>query len=229
MDDLEKAKTIARCLGFLEQDGVRVEQYQRFGDFREIVSGAGKDYLTPFSDPLKAELSQTSALFLVAWKDDLPAMIGCTRLEDLGDESIEDYWLRSYTRAYHDHGGFPTGPVPTEIKRNVGRRLVYFGDLFVARHFRRSVRNLRSFTTIGHLAVSIKWDPDWTYLMMHDKDVRRGAFVNYGFNWAVPKPFHWKTLPPTRSHSEWACFLERQQLPGMVRSTMASLQEIKDA
>lgn len=195
---------MAKLVGYLTKEGYEIEEITNSNQVMGLVDELEKPYLTPMSSPAFNDFTRAGTLGLVARRDGRPAMFGFARLEDLGDESVGQYWARVFGRAY---GGDPSANVICDVRREVdrtlGRRLVYFGDLFVAPDARGSRLALRSFVAFGHLAVSLKWDPDWTYCFIRERDVLRGSAALYGFNRVFGRPFSWIGSPPApRSNSE---------------------------
>ncbi len=226
-------KTVSRAvnLGLLHQHlrscGFDVAEVEDPAKVLDLTQNIGKPYLTPFSSPEHNDFTQKTALWLVGWQGDEPAFMGCARLEDLGGEGISSYWRRSFARAY---GGVRAGPVIRGVRRDIERgfsgRVVYFGDLFVNPKVRGSRKALRSFVALGHLSVSLKWDPDWTYCFVRERDVLRGASANYGFTQVYPSPFEWVDEPPApRDRSEWLATLPRQSLDESVEAVVRTISK----
>lgn len=212
MGVIERAGMLGRFRDYLLMQGYDVEEVEDYDKVQQLVDAAEKPYLTPISSPSHNDFTRTNALWLVARRNGDPAFLGCARLEDLGDEPVDRYWQRVMRRAYGAAGGEAVFNHRMEIGKNVGGRLAYFGDLYVAKGTRGSLLNLKTFVMLGHLAVSLKWDPDVTYCFLREKDVNRGAAINYGFTSVSPAPFDWVDPPETRGESEWLALLPRSEL-----------------
>lgn len=96
--------------------------------------------------------------------------------------------------------------------------MVYFGDLYVNPRGRGDRLTLRAFVALGHLAVSLKWEPDWTYCFVRERDALRGAAMLYGFCQIVPDPFTWIDPPSPRENSEWLALLPKVDLMSVVEA-----------
>lgn len=212
MSVVEKAKAIGRLSEFLGNDGIEVSEVEDFDQVASIIEASGKPYLTPVTSPMHNDFHHSNALWLVARRDGEPVFLGCARLEDIGPEPVGSYWSRVMRRVYGESSRDVIRSVRPEISSKVRGRLVYFGDLFVAVGGRGSRLNLRAFVALGHLAVSLKWEPDWTYCFIRERDLARGAQTLYGFPDAMPAPFTWIDAPEPRESSEWLALLSRDEL-----------------
>lgn len=208
---------VAGALGGLKAclaaEGFNVREVEDISTVPGLIERIGKPYLTPLSSPAHNDFTEGNSLWLVAEKDGDPVYLGCARLEDLGTESVSRYWTRVLQRAYasspHD---VVIQDIRPEIERSIGGRLVYFGDLYAKRSGRGARRALRAFIAIGHLAVALKWDPDWIYCFVREEDVMRGAAAMYGFAGLYANPFHWVAPPAPRENSEWLAVLPRAEI-----------------
>lgn len=222
---------VAGALGALQQslmrDGYTVREVEDVSTVPELIEQIGKSYLTPLSSPMHNDFTEGNSIWLVAEKEGEPIYLGCARLEDLGRESVGSYWSRILARAYSENAGDTViENVRPEIERRLGGKMVYFGDLYVKRSGRGSRKALRSFVAIGHLAVSLKWNPDWIYCFVREGDVLRGAAALYGFTSLFPNPFHWVAPQPPRENSEWLAALSKDEVWHCVA---AALDAAKDA
>lgn len=226
MGILRDAVGIGYLWNNLANQGYEVEELTDMSAVHDAVEAAGKAYLTPFNSPAHNDFTQKSALWLVARKEGVPAFLGCARLEDLGSERLDQYWPRVFSRAYGDSAnkGAVIRNVGSDIATEMSGRLVYFGDLFVSPSVRGSRSALRSFVALGHLAVSLKWDPDWTYCFVRERDLMRGAAALYGFTRHFGAPFEWIEEPPTpRSRSERLVGLPRRDLGWSVSAAVSAI------
>ncbi|WP_238368259.1 hypothetical protein [Mesobacterium pallidum] len=213
MTIVEKGLIMGRLGASLKSRGIDVREVVDFGEVSEIVRRAGKPYLTPFSSPDFNDFTSENVLWLVGEREGEPAFIGCARLEAIGAEHIESWWSRVFGRAYAPG----QTPILNNVRPNVARelrgRIVYFGDLYVAPKMRGSREALRTFVALGHIAVSLKWDPDWTYCFLRERDILRGAAAIYGFTRNFGRPFDWLRDPPApRQASERLVALPREDL-----------------
>lgn len=225
MTTVDRAAKLGRLWDYLAGCGFAVEEVTDLAQIEGLVAQLGKPYITPMSSPAKNDFTEAGIICLVARKDGRPVMMGCARLEDIGSESIDRYWGRVFGRAY---GAGPEdriiGNVRSEVVSSMSRRLVYFGDLFVADGMRGSRLALRAFVALGHLAVALKWDPEWTYCFVRERDVMRGAAALYGFNRIFGTPFDWLAEPPKpRDRSELLVAVSRADLRAVTDLTLRAV------
>lgn len=210
---VEVAGALGGLKASLADEGFVVREVEDVTTVPGLIERIGKPYLTPLSSPSHNDFTAGNSLWLVAEKEGEPVYLGCARLEDLGGEAIGRYWARVLHRAYAERPeDVVINGVRPEIERTVGGRLVYFGDLYANVSVRGARKALRAFVAIGHLAVSLKWDPDWVYCFVREADVLRGAAAIYGFTALYPNPFNWVAPPPPRENSEWLAALPRTEL-----------------
>lgn len=223
MDFIEAATVAVECYQDLASRGVVVEQISEYDRVQEVAEMMGKPYLTPVNSPAWHDFHRSNCIWLVGWADEVPAYFGISRLEDLQGEGLRSYWPRAMRRLY-GRGSDVIESVSDTVDSHMTGRLVYFGDLFVNSSCRSaSLAGLRAFTALGHLAVSQKWDPDFTYCLVRERDILRGAAANYGFNHVLPSPMRWIDPPSPRSNSEWLAYISRRDLPEMMQATRRAL------
>lgn len=225
MDTVERALTFGRLAAYLEGKGIEVEELADLNAVNSIIQTAGKDYLTPYNSPFENDFTHNNALWLVARKNGIPAFVGCARLEDLGGESVSKYWKRLFVR-HHGAQASISGVRP-EVDRELTGRLVYFGDLYVSDVARGSRDALRAFVALGHLAVSLKWSPDWVYCFIRERDVLRGAAALYGFTRQYGLAFDWDGAPPSpRNGTEVLVAVPRADILRNGQGVVSSLKRL---
>ena len=215
VNEIEKATLLSKCHAYLMRYGIAVEIVDDLDTLSEIIVESGKPYFTPMASPAHNDLGDGNSMWLVGRCEGNPVLIGGARLELVGADGIGAFWRRAMRRAYSPVGCGEIFAIDPELDRVVRGSLVYFGDMYASKEYKGGLLGLQAFTTIGHLAVSFRWNPDWTYAFMHERDCMRGADHRYGFSWLVPQPFRWKEPPPTRSNSECCALLSRMDLPKM--------------
>ncbi|SMP32025.1 hypothetical protein [Shimia sagamensis] len=226
MRTLAQAARLGRLVAYLEEKGFDVEEVTDPSEIADLVTDVGKPYLTPMSSPLQNDFTEGNILCLVARRDGVPVMMGCARLEDLGSETVGRYWSRVFSRAYaRGESDRVVGAVLPTIEDEIRGRLVYFGDLFVSKEVRGSRLALRAFVAIGHLAVSLKWKPNWTYCFIKESDGMLSTAGIYGFNRIFGRPFQWGIEPPApRSNSELLVAVSSDDLPAMTGLVMQAVE-----
>lgn len=225
LSELEKGQMIGRCEAFLNGRGYRIEEITDYSRIEEIAADSRKAYLTPLVSPKTNDLTNGNCIWLAAWKGDVPVMLGGARLEDLGSESVSSFWPRSLERLYDRPRGELIESVCDGVAAVLRGRLAYFGDLHVSPEVRGSLASVRAFVTIGHLAVSLKWDPCFVYAFVRERDALRGASLRYGFLDAYPAPMRWIDPPRPRTNAEWCCVVSRAKLPVMARAAVVSITQ----
>jgi len=223
MNELLKARIIAACEESLEAAGLRVEMVTDFSEVEDLANLANKPYLTPITSPAHNDLHERNAIWLVARSEGRPAIMGAARYDDLGQLSLGAFWSASLSRVYGKNGGPVIENIDDVFLSRMRGKVVYFGDLFVASGVRGSRKTLRCFTALGHMLVSIKWDPDWTYAFIREEDILRGAAANYGFPNVYPNPFTWIDPPAPRSNREWCAVLPKGGLESVGHAVLDSI------
>lgn len=197
---------------YLKSRGYVVEELNDFDAVQGIIERAEKPYLTPMSSPMHNDFTRDNVVWLVAWKDDSPAFLGCARYEGLAGEKLSDYWTRQFRRAYSSDGSPVINQFCERLDRLNPNRLAYFGDLYVSAMHRGSRLDIRAFVALGHLAVSLKWEPDLTYCFIRERDLLRGAGILYSFTDVISYPFRWIDPPHPRESSEHLAVLPRDEV-----------------
>ncbi|MDJ0826809.1 MAG: hypothetical protein QNJ16_15025 [Rhodobacter sp.] len=209
MSTLNSLRTARVCINALESHGLELGELSDFDVVEQLIEDISKPYLTPILAPNRNDFTQENAFWLVAWDDCEPAMIIGAKLEDLKDEPIDKFWIRTARRHYPTPAGETIKSVAPHIPNELGGRLVYIGDLFVRPKNRGTLGVLEKFMLLAHLTVAIRWNPDFTYAFMRDRDVRLGFANRYGFTKHVPFARVWSDPPHGRSNSEWLVSLSR--------------------
>lgn len=217
----------ARCLDKLHASGLEISGMVDFELVNILIEEMEKPYLTPVLAPTNHDFTQENAFWLVAWNNEEPAMIIGARLEPLGNESVETYWKRTSRRHYPCGDGETIETVAPEVNSELRGRLAYIGDLFVQRKHRGAAVLLENFMLLAHAAIGLKWDPDFTYAFMRNRDVRLGFANRYGFTRHFPSARVWVNPPDGRSNSEWLVSLPRNDRNHVVRNVLSSDDELR--
>ncbi len=209
----------------LETLGLEIGQTSDFDSVELLIEEINKPYLTPVLAPDNNDFSRENAFWLIAWDDHEPAMIIGAKLEDLRDEPIDQYWVRTARRHYPTPRGETIKSVAPHIPKEIGGRLVYIGDLFVRPENRGTRGGLEKFMTLAHLVVANRWNPDFTYAFMRDRDVRLGFANRYGFTKHIPFAREWSDPPHGRASNEWLVHLTRCDREHLMRN-VAKLPDV---
>lgn len=221
MQTLQLGRYFSDLYRYLEGEGYQIEELTDYMAIGGLMDQIGKAYLTPMNSPTANDFTQKNVLWLVARKSGVPVMVGAARLEDLGDETVDEYWRRLFWR-HHPEAKFRLN-FPTVVSDMKGK-LAYFGDMFVVQGHRGKANALRAFVALGHVAVSMKWDPDWTYCFVRERDVMRGSPSRFGFTRQMGVAFSWEGKPPEpRTGTEWLVGLPRGELAASISATIETL------
>ena len=227
METLKIATKLGKLLTYMGANGFEIEEVTEPDKISQLVAQLDKPYLTPMSSPDHNDFTENNVICLVAKKNGKPAMMGCARLEDIGEETVGRYWSRVFARAYATKANEQIiGETHPKIEISLQRKLVYFGDLFVAQKTRGNRLPLRAFVAIGHLAAALKWDPDWIYCFIRERDILLGASAMYGFNRDFGPAFKWLGDPPhPRDHSEQLVAVDRLDIQMMTERTALAVEQ----
>ena len=102
------------------------------------------------------------------------------RYHDLGQETLGQYWGRSYKRLYGNGADIPVHSPARKAATEVTGKVVYLGELFVTPDF-RSTGGAALVMNYLFLLCAIRWKPSWIYGFIRQKDVLSGKPLQYGF------------------------------------------------
>jgi len=200
-------KVAAYCLNMIETSGYSVKEYTDYSKIPQILDSLGKPYVTPHLSPNRNDFTQASSFWIVVEKDGVVVAAGGVRLEDLGQESVGQYWDRLYKR----QSGYGVRRIANPLLNELSGKLAYLGDLHLKEGHRGGRLLLHHCAILCHVIVSIKWSPDWTYAFLHKKDVMRGAAALYGFSRTIPQSKIWQRVEQPRRDDEYCASLSRDE------------------
>lgn len=218
MSDVQKIRIASHCVQKIEEFGLTVRECDDFDQIPAILEKMEKPYFTPYLSPQFNDFSRSSGFWLIVEKDGIPVAVGGARFDDLKDEKIDSYWARTFKRHYGDSERPQIHSIAQPLVNELGGKLAYFGDLFVAKGARGSRSILSYAMTLCHILVSMKWSPDWTYAFLHEKDVRRGAAYLYGFTRTITYSKMFFDPQKPRNNSECCVLLSKDDLDHFVRT-----------
>lgn len=217
---VEKAELLAWQMKKLRNAGYDLRETSDFDEVEAIIERLGKPYLTPHLDPSKNDFTPANCFWIVVERLGCPVALGGVRLDDMGHDASEQILRRMYSRHY------PGGLVyisPSVVAALRGK-VCYVGDLYLSPDVRGQRELLSSSMTICHLIINLKWQPDLTYAFLHQKHVRRGAAILYGFQTAIPFSKEFAASSGPRADDEVFATLSNDQLECWVRSEVRSLK-----
>jgi len=116
------------------------------------------------------------------------------RYYDLKGEPLGNY-LRRSSNAQFGNGGDVVDYVAPSVSQLIGGRLVFFGDLQIARDLHTSRKTLSAFARLTMVLAGMTWpDFDWMYAFVTKKHARHADL--YGFTYRVPRVMTWKEPVP---------------------------------
>lgn len=221
MRSIEFLKAGANCLDLLADHGLSVNQVHDFEEAQARMLALGKPGITPILSPDFTDFTEASGFwfFLTDGERDLGGT--GARFDNIGGESVETYWPRLFRRNYPSGEGPTTQVPPNSAAQNLRGRLIYLGDLYFDSRVRGQRDVLETFIWLLHMTAALKWDFDWIYAFMRQRDVELGFSVRYGFTRAIPNAQNWLSTHPGRGSTEYLVMLPRAEfLDGVVRRAL---------
>jgi hypothetical protein len=226
MGEYEKAELIAICREKLMAEGLTVRVEQDFDLVPRIIEAIGKPYLTPKMSPFYNDFTGENCFWLLLERKGEVVAAAGARLDDLGDGSIGEYWRRTMRRHYGENLREVVRDVASPVEQDLRGRLTYFGDLYFSAAAGRSLNTVRRFVLIGHMISALKWNPDWTYAFLRERDVKRGGCYHYGFTRYVPDAQFWLDPPAPRENTEYCVMTSRRDLSYMAETYVRSPERL---
>lgn len=209
-----------QCLMALEHKGYEVRILQDFDKVPEAMDELG-GRCSPILDPRRNLFTRTNALWMFAYYEGTPVLGGGVRVDDIGDEDLGSFILRSLPLAF----GVRAKPVNYGIfDRKLFGRVGYFGDLkaeIPSHHWRIADDVIRSFTAYGHFRIMKDFGADCTYCYLRKKDKRRAE--NYGFLDTSPWIWELDGKMYKDGNPKWIGHLRRSLLPDLLLSSEDSV------
>jgi hypothetical protein len=224
---LDLIKVGGECLGALAEAGVDVEMISDFHEAERIVTSMGKQDMTAKLSGRFNDFTEESGFWLFM-KEAGEYVTGlATRYDNVGQENMGDYMIRTMRRHYPNPSGEALLEFTNALPPNFHGRMAYIGELFVRPDRRGSRQKLRYLMFLMHTCIATKWQVDWIYAMMRDRDVKAGFATSYGFTMQLPGVAKWaEPIPPGRDHSEWLVAISAPHLSHMMRHYAGSLQSL---
>lgn len=194
MSDFHFNELASVCRELLKEDGYKiraVEDFQTIGRVAEIL---GKPYLTPKLSPLMNDFTPNNCFWLLLEKDEEVIAAGGCRFDDLGKMKLSEFWKNNIARNYRGDNRVISS-VAAPVDEALRGRLVYFGDLIIEQKNRGRTKVLRRFTHFAQAFAMLKFDPDFSYAFIRNKDAGRGAMGAYGFNSIIHSAQRWTNAP----------------------------------
>jgi hypothetical protein len=215
------------CLGALAEHGIEVEMITDFPTAEAIALEMGKPGFTAKLSGAFNDFTEESGFWLFLRQEGRYIASLATRYDNVGRESMRDYFIRTMRRHYPHESGETLIEVTEAMPPGFEGRLAYIGELFVRPDARGSRQRLRHLMFLMHTCIASKWSVDWIYAMMRDRDVKAGFASQYGFTTHLPGVARWASPPPEgRGDSEWLVAISAAQLDHMMRHYARSLESL---
>ncbi len=223
MNTLDYLKVASHHLGCLRERGIEISMSFDFGKIHSYAASLEKNYLTPKMDPALNDFTENNGFWILISKDGKLIGSVAARFDDIGRESISDFWQRSYGRHQPETLGKAFSVVDSTIANQMSGKIACIGELFIDKSARGSLRVLEHVTMIAHLNIALKWQPQYTYAFMWNDHVERGAAVRYGFTHLQQSVRRWKVPPSNRKNDEWLVVLAAEDLEHKVKAQLQSI------
>lgn len=192
-----------------KRDNIRFKVRTEFDDLQseletllESHSLSDRAGLTEQFHPRSITLTEKTGFFIEARtsKGELVGLVA-QRLDDLGQESLEEFIRRYWLRTFEAENGMPISFSPRqdpELKRLKGR-LVYQGELWVRPDYRAAGANptrlAEQLVQLGMVAAYQAWEFDYIYAIVRKKEYIRGAPMIWGYRSFIQLGFNWDKKP----------------------------------
>lgn len=121
------------------------------------------------------------------------------RLDDLGSENMGDYLRRYWHRCYpaaEDKRALLAREQP-RFWRSITGRVGYYGDFHLKREGFQGRGLAPLFAPLCVLLGIYKWNPDWHYCWVNQRDWKLRYPLAYGFSRTYPNGLRWELPPAT--------------------------------
>ncbi|MEL7278735.1 MAG: hypothetical protein AAFY35_07760 [Pseudomonadota bacterium] len=224
---LDLIKVGGECLGALAEGGIEVDMISDFNEAERIVTSMGKNEMTAKLSSRYNDFTEESGFWLFMREAGEYVTGIATRYDVVGQENMGDYMIRTMRRHYPNPSGEALLEFTTALPPSFHGRMAYIGELFVRPDRRGSRQKLRYLMFLLHSCIATKWQVDWIYAMMRDRDVKAGFATNYGFTTQLPGVARWaKPAPPGRDDSEWLVAISASHLSHMMAHYARSLERL---
>lgn len=185
----------------LHENGFCLRRGDSFECLESLIRGSQKPALTEHfrTDANTYFPDQAFWIAVETFSGELVARVA-TRVDDLGSQSLLEYWRRYWKRCYPGATGGRA-----EIAENQPRfaaeihgRIAYLGDLYVESKFRNK-GVATALVKVAQIDAADEWNPDYVYGWMTPADVGSNLFPAYGFTSVHSAGIRWSVPPGTIS------------------------------
>jgi len=213
MDVLEN--DIAGALTFIQRHLLELEistiQHHDFKKFKKLMKKLRGTKCSGQFDAKRTLLHQGNAFWL-EWRHQNETIgIHAMRYDNYHDTDLASIWIAGQQKLTYGDGKI--GKRQPELARQMKGKIVYGGDLYMAKHFRGIEALSTSIALQSFLYAEIKWKPDWIYGFIDKKNVtQRGFAGRFGYNHKAPMGTHWKKSPKGIRTDDYLAALDRAGL-----------------
>lgn len=212
------ADLIATCKAGLKEIGITVELCYDFARAERELLACGKPSFTPMMSVDHNSFTNEAFLWVLLKCDGVTIGGACAKYDNIRDEAIDAFWMRTLRRHYIEE--FDTGAkvICDAETLNISGKVVYLGELFVAKNKRGSAKQLRLFVHLLFAYAGLKWaDLDHIYVTMRADDIQNGKIHLYGFTEQTPWVIQWSGGSSGRFSSESIVSIPRAKLKHISR------------
>jgi hypothetical protein len=224
---LDVIKVGGLCPADLAELGADAFMVTDFDEAERLARSLGKPGFTPKMSNAHNDFTEETGFWLFLREGGNLVAAAAARFDDVGTETMQSYLGRTMRRQYPHQSGEALVNVSPVLPPDFNGALAYVGELYVREGDRGSRRKLRNFMMIMHSCIATKWEVDWIYAFMRDRDVKLGFATLYGFTLQLPGVAEWSDPPPKgRGSSEWLVAMSRQHLEHIMRYYSGSFERL---
>ena len=183
----------------LHENGFCLRRGASFECLEDLVSDSQKPTLTEhFRTETNTYLpDQAFWIAVETFTGELVARIAI-RIDDLGSQSLLDYWRRYWKRCYPGASGGHAEIAEKQpmFAAEICGRVSYLGDLYVEPKFRNK-GVATALVKVAQIDAADEWNPDYVYGWMTPADVGSSLFPAYGFTAVHSSGIRWAIPPGT--------------------------------
>lgn len=197
-DPILLSELIASHRAQLAQMGVAIRYGESFEELERLLPIDEKAELTPHFSTALNTYTSANAYWLGGFDDDGQLVaLSAARLDDLGSQTMSDYLKRYWRRCYPAAGGdsAEAAEVQPRFWNEIKGRVAYFGDFHLKRQGVQGKGVPKIFGPLAMLVGAQKWDADWYYTWVRERDWSLRYPLAYGFSRTYFPGLRW-TSPP---------------------------------
>lgn len=206
----------AALLRILNEAGYDCEADDDFESILAKVQMTGKEDQGPKFSVLRNDFTKGTAFWAFLMSGDRRIGGVAARMFDLNGESLADY-IRRTSNAQFGGGQSVVQSVAPPLENMTGR-MVFFGELHIAKDVRGSRKVLTAFNRMSMILAAMSWpDFDWMYAFLAKNHAR--AADMYGFTYRLPRVVTWrKPMPEGRDDTHMVAAINSLDLQHMLTS-----------